>query len=259
MSFVPRAIARSRPLVLRRSYSFLSNKHGRSWFTSGKAAAAKQQGQGQRPQVPSQQPGAVVGAEAQERDGVQITVDGLAEGKPVADVKPTGRAPTDPPTPTPDMSISIAHALTWPSPTLPPTDHPQPSLRSLTMQRFYSLDRPLLSVAVSPAPPATQPEEVDKEAEADAARLLARALVMTKLGAEKDWDDVVAQLEGREESVYDDVVNMDSVKRKRRKKMTKHNYNVPSVCGWANRRAFMPDLGLSDYYSALSSPSSCAP
>jgi len=93
------------------------------------------------------------------------------------------------------------------------------------MQRFYSLDRPLLSVALPANPPASQPEEVDKEAEADAARLLARALVMSKLGAEKDWEDVVARLEGRfEEDVYEDVVSMDSVKRKRRKKMAKHKY-----------------------------------
>ncbi|KZT57035.1 hypothetical protein CALCODRAFT_496699 [Calocera cornea HHB12733] len=226
MSFVPRAIARARPLVLRRSYSFLSNKHGRPWFSSGKATAAKQQQpQGQQQRTPAQQSGAVVGAEAQEREGVEIAVDGLTEGKPVADVKPASGNLAEPPTPTPSMSISIAHALTWPSPTLPPTDHPQPTLRALTMQRFYSLDRPLLSVAVPASPPAAQSEEVDKEAEADAARLLARALVMTKLGAEKDWDDVVAQLEGRvNEYVFDEVVNMDSTKRKRRKKMTKHKY-----------------------------------
>ncbi|EJU05541.1 hypothetical protein DACRYDRAFT_19988 [Dacryopinax primogenitus] len=225
MPFVPRLILRSRPPALRRSYSFLSNKQGRPWFKG--AAAKQQQPQGQRQQAPTQQSSSVLSRDAQECDGIAVSVDGLTEGKPVTDVK-TSASPlsTEAPPTSPSMSISIANALTWPSPTLPPTDHPQMSIFDLTVQRFYSINRPLFSIVLPVTPSATHPEEVDKEAEADAARLLARALVMSKLGAEKDWDDVIAKLEGRleEENAYENVVSMDSVKRKRRKKMTKHKF-----------------------------------
>lgn len=58
----------------------------------------------------------------------------------------------------------------------------------------------------------------DPEADVNAARLLARSLVMQKVGPSLDWSEVMAKLGAKDEL----MVEMDSVKRKRRKKMNKH-------------------------------------
>lgn len=58
----------------------------------------------------------------------------------------------------------------------------------------------------------------DPEADVNAARLLARSLVMQKVGPTLEWAEVMAKLGAKEEL----VAEMDSVKRKRRKKMNKH-------------------------------------
>jgi len=86
------------------------------------------------------------------------------------------------------------------------------------------------------------PPEATPEADADAARLLNRALVVNKLGGTVSWEETLARLGVIEErmSLADmgmgagDVVHvnlsvmdgfnayMDSTRRKRRKKMKKH-------------------------------------
>lgn len=74
------------------------------------------------------------------------------------------------------------------------------------------------------------PSEAD--ADADVARMLARALVVQRIQANRDWGGVLSQLGlGKvehgmhdEQAVRDVVVDLDSVKRKRRKKMNKHKY-----------------------------------
>jgi len=79
------------------------------------------------------------------------------------------------------------------------------------------------------------PPEATPEADADAARLLNRALVVNRLGGAVSWEETLARLGVLEERMslaemgmgVHDVVNgfdayMDSTQRKRRKKMKKH-------------------------------------
>lgn len=85
------------------------------------------------------------------------------------------------------------------------------------------------------------PPEASTEADADAARLLARALVINRVGGTIRWDETMRRLGWKGEDSKEvltmpvdsprgrsvaldgeNVVDMDSVKRKRRKKMKKH-------------------------------------
>lgn len=117
--------------------------------------------------------------------------------------------------------------------TLPPIGpHPQPPLPSLLLHSFFSLHRPLLllpnpvATLFKPPPPshsnanAAAPEEHhdDPEADADTARMLSRAQVVHRVGSETQWTEVISRL-GLE---TENTVYMDSVKRKRRKKISKH-------------------------------------
>lgn len=73
----------------------------------------------------------------------------------------------------------------------------------------------------------------EAETDADVARMLARALVVQRIQANRDWGSILTQLglgtgTHDEQAVRDVVVNLDSVKRKRRRKMNKHKY-VSSV------------------------------
>ncbi|KAH9945862.1 uncharacterized protein BXZ73DRAFT_95382 [Epithele typhae] len=131
--------------------------------------------------------------------------------------------------------------------------HPRPSAADLRMHQFFSLGRPLLALGQPPAalfeahaspfpPPAPTPPGLDSfaatvsltqaEADAEAARQLARALVVQRVGASLDWDAALGRLgldvdaAGRAAEVHEAEeafqVYMDSTKRKRRKKMKKH-------------------------------------
>ncbi|PCH37872.1 hypothetical protein WOLCODRAFT_161115 [Wolfiporia cocos MD-104 SS10] len=132
--------------------------------------------------------------------------------------------------------------------------HPAINAHDLRLHQFFSLHRPLLHVSQPastifesapdtftwpPAPPAEtanvnnleDPPEASPEEDADAARQLARALVVNRLGASIAWEDTLQKLgldvtESRAEEVRaaetEFEVYMDSVKRKRRKKMKKH-------------------------------------
>ncbi|KII89153.1 hypothetical protein PLICRDRAFT_53618 [Plicaturopsis crispa FD-325 SS-3] len=138
--------------------------------------------------------------------------------------------------------------------------HPSVNAQDFKLHQFFSLHRPLLSLdhpasdIFAPSPPshplfasstttansrATQapltldnPPEATQEADEDAARVLARALVLNRVGGAIAWEDTLRRLgvdvdEGRVElskeleKEWNDIY-MDSTKRKRRKKMKKH-------------------------------------
>lgn len=78
------------------------------------------------------------------------------------------------------------------------------------------------------------PPEASADADADAARLLARALVINRVGATNSWENTMEKLglEGNTEANRAemakewakewDTIYADSVKRKKKKKMKKH-------------------------------------
>ncbi|KAG8732710.1 hypothetical protein FRC12_019165 [Ceratobasidium sp. 428] len=115
------------------------------------------------------------------------------------------------------------------------------------LHSFFSLDRPMLLLNQPitrlfetglPNLPRAQPADRDgageSDADADAARALSHALVMSRVRGAVDWKAALGRL-GVEASSAADVLEearvgsdlavlMDSVKRKRRKKITKHKY-----------------------------------
>ncbi|KAG8931792.1 hypothetical protein FRC02_002146 [Tulasnella sp. 418] len=130
--------------------------------------------------------------------------------------------------------------------------HPTPTLPTLHLHNFFALDRPMLLLNQSPSAlfqsspvqslekfsaPEQQlgPEETlmeDQDADIHAARLLARSMVIQKIGSVMDWADVTAKL-----GIPNDmVIEMDSTKRKRKKKMTKHRYKKRRKLQRAERR-----------------------
>ncbi|KAG8693485.1 hypothetical protein FRC08_009086 [Ceratobasidium sp. 394] len=143
-------------------------------------------------------------------------------------------APAEPaPTPTPAP----------PSPTPIPTLHPAPVLATMHLHSFFALDRPMLLLSQPtsrlfetghPAPRALETDQDgmgETDADADAARALSHALVMSRVRGAVDWKAALEKLgveasaaEVQEEARVggDLAVLMDSVKRKRRKKITKH-------------------------------------
>ncbi|KAG8746908.1 hypothetical protein FRC10_003079 [Ceratobasidium sp. 414] len=151
---------------------------------------------------------------------------------------PSPPAPVEPaPTPAP--------APAPPSPTPIPTLHPAPVLATMHLHSFFALDRPMLLLsqptsrlfeAAFPAPRAQETDQDgvgETDADADAARALSHALVMSRVRGAVDWKAALEKLgvganaadvqeEARVEG--DLAVLMDSVKRKRRKKITKHKY-----------------------------------
>ncbi|KZV71866.1 hypothetical protein PENSPDRAFT_751413 [Peniophora sp. CONT] len=72
------------------------------------------------------------------------------------------------------------------------------------------------------------PAEASPEADADAARQLARAVALHRAGAAASWNATLERLglptdaDEAVMSAFEDAVQMDSVRRKRRKKMKKH-------------------------------------
>lgn len=134
--------------------------------------------------------------------------------------------------------------------------HPPINPHDLKLHQFFALHRPLLTVsqpvssifetstvpfAWPPAAPTTthlgtidDPPEASPESDADAARQLARALVVNRAGAALAWEtalrrlglDVTAEHAAEvSQAEAEFEVYMDSTKRKRRRKMkTKHKY-----------------------------------
>jgi len=142
-----------------------------------------------------------------------------------------------------------------------PFDHIPVTPHDLNLHNFFSLHRPLLLISqptstlfetsssfniksasdLASDPPPPVPEagmgtfeeapEASPEADVDAARLLSTALFLNRLNSAVSWESTLKKLgldvnEGREAeqgalmNVYD--ANMDSTKRKRRRKMKKH-------------------------------------
>jgi len=141
--------------------------------------------------------------------------------------------------------------------------HPIMSPEDYRLHQFFSLHRPLLLHAqpasalfesppqllhLSASPPSKDevprrpvylgtlddPPEASPEADADAARQLARALVIHRVGGAISWEDTLTKLgldgntkEGKVELAKEwarewETIYADSVKRKRKKKMKKH-------------------------------------
>ncbi|KAJ1309594.1 hypothetical protein OPQ81_006367 [Rhizoctonia solani] len=132
-------------------------------------------------------------------------------------------------------SSAPPEAPSLPSPTPIPTMHPSPVLATLHLHSFFSLDRPMLLLSQPTSrlfttdPPKRVPtdESAETDSDADAARNLSHALVMSRVQGAAIWADTLARLgvppDPVEDAVYE-LVSMDSVKRKRRKKITKHKY-----------------------------------
>jgi hypothetical protein len=132
--------------------------------------------------------------------------------------------------------------------------HPRVNPQDLRLHQFFSLHRPLLTLSQPassvfetapnslPFSPLSEAEaarhgtidespEALPESDADAARLLARALVSSRVGAALAWQNTLKRL-GLDESPAHAAevvqaqaefdVYMDSTRRKRRKKMKKH-------------------------------------
>jgi hypothetical protein len=145
--------------------------------------------------------------------------------------------------------------LSYPTSTIFETSHlPTSELFALSGTKAGSasaLDPPL----PSPAHLGTldDPPEASPEADADAARQFARALVMNRVGGTIAWEDTLRRLgidvdkdEGRiklKERLDRELqeVRLDSTKRKRRKKMKKHKY-VLFPSGTYPRRILMEHL-----------------
>lgn len=138
--------------------------------------------------------------------------------------------------------------------------HPAMTAQDYKLHQFFSLHRPLLlhaqpvsalfeshtqSVGLFGVPIAEDnppvslgtlddPPEASADADADAARLLARALVINRVGATISWENTMETLglEGNSEANRVemaqewarewDTIYADSVKRKKKKKMKKH-------------------------------------
>jgi len=95
------------------------------------------------------------------------------------------------------------------------------------------------TLALDPAPPQAHgtasalaaqatledPPETTPEADADTARLLARTLAMNAVNSAVSWDATLRRLglnPAENTTLEGDVIDLDSTKRKRRRKMKKH-------------------------------------
>lgn len=210
----------------RRTYSFFSSKPGGGrYFNASKAskvAVAKPTATVASP-APAKPPGSP--------DAVAQALPPVAEGSATSAVSQS-MVESDP-TVTPSQSMAPP-PFAWETPV-----HPQTNLPTLHLHNFFSLDRPLLLLSQpinslfepmqQPQPRPTPPNNLfgednlglgfeDPEADVNAARLLARSLVMQRVSSTMEWSEVMAKLGAQDEMVID----MDSVKRKRKKKMNKH-------------------------------------
>ena len=154
-----------------------------------------------------------------------------------------------PPSPVPSASPQPTPAYAS-APTVL-ASHPPLSAPDLRLHQFFAQHRPLVlsqpaavlfdasstlvlgPMIPTPAPAALpvtldNPPETTPEADADTARLLARSLAMNAVSSSVSWDATLRRLglnpaEGRvDAAVEGPAVDLDSTKRKRRRKMKKH-------------------------------------
>lgn len=238
---------------LRRAYSFFSSKPGGGrYFNPNKppkvptAAVAKPTGT--TTAQPQPNPGPTIPSETETS---QPSPQGVS-----ADAASLAKLRMDPEPAVPSPPQSLSFMTNAPLPHF----HPHPNLPTLHLHSFFALGRPLLllsqptnalfepsqQASASQQQPAISPghfsafglgEESgmtmeDPEADVNAARLLARSLVMQRVGSTMDWSEVMGKL-GLEDEMR---IGMDSVKRKRKKKMTKHRYKKRRKLQRAERR-----------------------
>ncbi|CAE6436569.1 unnamed protein product [Rhizoctonia solani] len=128
--------------------------------------------------------------------------------------------------PTPSEAPSL------PSPTPIPRIHPSPVLATMHLHSFFSLDRPMLLLSqptsrlftTEPPKRSLTDDPTETDSDADAARNLSHALVMSRVQSAAIWADTLTRLGVPADPQDAELVSMDSVKRKRRKKITKHKY-----------------------------------
>lgn len=184
-----------------------------------------------------------------------------------ASASSSGAAQTSSSSSSSSVNSTVQKDATSGLPPTAPLLHPQLPLPSLHLHDFFAQHRPLLMLdqplsqlfqstpTSSPFPPTLSGSaasiisstestadnaalaramgfdisgQSDAEADADVARVLARAMVVQRIQASREWGSVMTQLglsgspNHDEQAVMDAVVSLDSVKRKRRKKMNKH-------------------------------------
>ncbi|KIJ41266.1 hypothetical protein M422DRAFT_48735 [Sphaerobolus stellatus SS14] len=156
-------------------------------------------------------------------------------------------------------------SLSPPLPTPRAPLHPSFSAQTYPLHQFFALHRPLLQLSLpsttffetpsisfdQPLPPPSSQQQLhiqptttyqtpfagtsessdveqNPDADADAARQLARAIALNRVSSTVDWRETLARL-GDKESIEMlmipvDSIDMDSTKRKRKRKMSKHKY-----------------------------------
>lgn len=228
----------------RRAYSFFSSKSGGGrYFNSARPPKVANATDASKPPTD--------GASANGSSAKAPASDAQAGVK--EDPTPAGRR----------AAASPSEALHHASPTghsLFRMQHPAPSSEDYRLHQFFSLHRPLLLLeqpsasvfdsaplsafptfapaagasasSLGPAPSTLdEAPEASPEADADAARLLARAIVMNRLGGTITFEAALRKLgldlsEGRQRVEDMDLsaleVHLESTKRKRRSKMKKH-------------------------------------
>jgi hypothetical protein len=214
-----------RTQLLKRSYSsFFSSKGGGRYFN----ANGKPVNGGER--VPAN----TGKAQAQQQQG---------EGQAPAVGEPTKSAPEQQ-----TKKVQAESVIQQPTTTLPPPPpHSHLAPRDLQLHQFFSLHRPLLSLSApsifqppsvfttkpsSQAAPWEEDEESEDEGRSDgAALMLWHSLINSKLRSSMDFHSALANLGSLESKDMQRAVeketnkvriSMDSTKRKRRKKMSKH-------------------------------------
>lgn len=257
MSFLPRLF--KPPAANCRSYSsfFSSKPGGGRYFNSAKPP---------KPVVPSGRAKVESGnTSVAPSDGASNSNAGNGSSKMKvggAEENPSipASSPADAARPTPSLSFTSPSTATSP---FHQHVHPTISSQDFKLHQFFSLHRPLLLLSQPPsiilesaphdAPLVQSPEELPKtllqsgqfaslddppessfETDADAARQLAHALVMNRVGGIMSWQNTLATLGLDGESTQSSAVNAkesaqewftiyaDSTKRKKRKKMKKH-------------------------------------
>lgn len=235
---LPRLLASATPIPSRRAYSFFSSKPGggRSFNPNNKSAkvpavaakATPAQPSSPKPPTTSISPAPAASETSTSQSSVTKSADSGAHSSSSTLPKAPGESDVAPP------------RLVSPPPLA--GSHPHLNLPTLHLHNFFALDRPLLLLSQPPSslfeslqgkhlsPSPSHLTELasgedafgtimeDEEADVDAARLLAKSLVTQRVSSTMDWSDVMVKL-----GLPDDIrVQMDSVKRKRKKKMTKH-------------------------------------
>jgi len=221
-----------------RAYSSFFSSNGGRHFNPAKTAKVVV--------APKKNGGGVGGSNA---SGSKPSSDTSARASSSVDPTEAEKDHSSPPAPSPSQA-----AMTTPSFAPTPQYHPLVGAKEFKLHQFFSLHRPLLLLSAEPhtilqsapsdaglfgrqaqeaTPPSPFSSHLDlSEAEADAetARQLTRALTMSQAGSMADWENTLRRLgwdDGRAEvkaqmaEEWNEVV-MDSVKRKRRKKMKKH-------------------------------------